>query len=104
MVCFKTPKASQFQETITVREKILRMDLPGAIVVLGAVLCYLLALQWGGTSRPWSSSHVYGLLIGFGLLLTLFVGVEWWQGPRALCVPHLLRQRLVWVGCIYSFL
>jgi hypothetical protein len=40
------------------------MDLPGALLILAAVVCYLLALQWGGTTKPWNSPDVYGKKIG----------------------------------------
>lgn len=80
------------------------MDLPGAFLVLAAVVCYLLALQWGGTTKPWSSRDVYGTIIAFGLIMVLFVVVEWWQGDRALLVPYLLKNRVIWVGCLFGFL
>lgn len=38
--------------------------------------CLVLALQWGGTVYPWSNSRVWGLLLGFGLLTILFVGLQ----------------------------
>jgi hypothetical protein len=40
------------------------MDLPGALLILAAVVCYLLALQWGGTTKSWNSPDVYGKKIG----------------------------------------
>lgn len=30
------------------REKLRQMDLPGTFTIMAAVICYLLALQWGG--------------------------------------------------------
>lgn len=101
---FKTPASSRSKERLTLVDKILHMDLPGALIILAAVVCYLLALQWGGTTKPWSDPDVYGTLIAFGLIVLLFLGVEWWQGSRALLVPYLLKQRVTWVGCAYGFL
>lgn len=101
---FKTPASSRSKEQLTLSEKILHMDLPGALVILAAVVCYLLALQWGGTTKAWSDPDVYGTLIAFGLICLLFIAVEWWQGERALLVPYLLKQRVTWVGCVFNFL
>jgi len=48
----------------------------GTGTIMAAVVCYLLALQWGGVTVPWSDPKSYGLLIGFALLIVLFVVVE----------------------------
>lgn len=101
---FKSPASSRSKEQLTLNEMVLLMDLPGALIALAAVLCYVLALQRGGIAEPWNSPHVYGTLIGFGLLFVLFISVEWWQGHRAMCATYLLKRRLIWVGCVYSFL
>ncbi|KAH7381521.1 major facilitator superfamily transporter [Pyrenochaeta sp. MPI-SDFR-AT-0127] len=100
---FQSPAHSRSKEKLRFHEKILEMDLPGALIILAAVVCYLLALQWGGATKSWSDSEVYGLLIGFGLILALFLVVEWYQGDRALLVPYLLKTRVVWVGCAFGF-
>ena len=44
---FKTP-AHAVPVQATLKEKILQMDLPGAFTVMAAIVCYVLALQWGG--------------------------------------------------------
>lgn len=54
-----------------------RLDIPGAIVLLGATTCLNIALQWGGgIVYPWSNANVFGCLIGFGLLLIVFVCLQ----------------------------
>ncbi|TPX08507.1 uncharacterized protein E0L32_009994 [Thyridium curvatum] len=55
------------------KQKINQLDLLGATVLIGSVICLSLALQWGGIVYPWSDSKVYGCLIGFGLTLILFL-------------------------------
>ena len=79
------------------------MDFPGTFIIMAAVVCYLLALQWGGTTKSWSDSTVIGTLIGFGLLTILFVAVEYLQGERALLQGRLLKQRIFAVTCTYVF-
>lgn len=83
------------------QEKILQMDLPGTFTILAAVICYLLALQWGGVTKSWNDSTVIGTLVGFGLLVILFVVIEWYSGERALIPFRLLKNRNVAVACAY---
>ncbi len=102
---FKTPKQSVSEEArhTTLTQKILHMDLIGAFTIIAAVICLLLALQWGGITKPWNSSDVIGTLIGFGLITIVFVVIEVYQGEHALMAPHILTKRLIYVGCAFNF-
>lgn len=86
------------------KEKILQMDPLGTMTIMAAVICYLLALQWGGTTKAWNSSPVIGTLVGFGLFVILFGLVEWKMGERAVLPGSLLGQRAIMVNCVYIFL
>jgi MFS transporter, DHA2 family, glioxin efflux transporter len=90
--------------TATLWEKFLQMDLIGTVIIVAATACYLLALQWGGTTKPWHSPDVIVTLILFVLLTVLFVLIEIWQGERALLIPRILKGRTVAAGCIFVFL
>ncbi len=79
------------------------MDFPGTALVMGASLCLLLALQYGGVTHSWKSSLVIGLLVGFGLMVIALIIVEIWQGERAMLTPRLMRQRTVWVNSLWGF-
>jgi len=87
----------------TLREKFLQMDPIGIILIMAAVVCYVLALQWGGVSMPWSSSKVIGLFVGFGLLLVCFGIDQYLLGERAMLPKRLLKNRYIWQGMAYSF-
>lgn len=104
LLVFKTPKASRSEEAqrASITEKILQMDLIGTFVILAAVVCLLLALQWGGISKAWKSADVVGTLVGFCLIAILFVVVERLQGKRAMLVPHILKKRVIYVGCAFN--
>ena len=80
------------------------MDPLGAILIIGAVVCFLLALQWGGTTKPWSDSTVIGTLVGFGVLVVCFIINEYFAGDRALLQGKLLKRRDVMVPCAFVFL
>ena len=81
----------------------LQLDPTGTVLILAAVICYILALQWGGVSLPWSDSKIIGLFVGFGLLLVAFGFNEWWLGERAMLPPRLLKNRYIYQGMTYSF-
>jgi hypothetical protein len=38
--------------------QILRLDFLGATLVAGAITCVVLALQWGGNTKPWGDKSV----------------------------------------------
>lgn len=98
---FQTPKKAK-PVPATLKEKILQMDLPGTFILMAAFVCLILVLQWGGVTKSWGSSDVIGCLVGFGLLIALFVGVQIWQGERALIVPRLIKQRTIWLLCMFQ--
>jgi MFS transporter, DHA2 family, glioxin efflux transporter len=87
----------------TMKEKLLQMDLPGTFVIMAAIICYILALQWGGQSKAWNSSAVIGTLVGFVLILILFIVIEWYSGERAMIVGRIARDRTIWVSMIFIF-
>ncbi|KAL8775751.1 MAG: hypothetical protein Q9203_003776 [Teloschistes exilis] len=97
---FTTPEAFK-PVPATMKEKLLQMDLPGTFIIMASVVCYVLALQYGGITKPWSSSTVVGLLVGFCLLVILFGVNEWYQGDRALVQRRLLQRRIIWAACFY---
>jgi hypothetical protein len=82
----------------------MQMGLPGASLILAAVVCYTLALQDGGVSRSWNSSTVIGLLVGFVLITATFVVVEYFRKDRALLLGRLMNDRTMIVGCAFLFL
>lgn len=99
---FQAPAASKPVKA-TWREKLLQMDLVGTFVIMAAIICYILALQWGGTTKAWSNSDVIGTFVGFGLLLIVFCIVEWYMGDRALMQPRMIGNRAIMVNCLYIF-
>ncbi|GAA5885753.1 hypothetical protein JCM6882_007554 [Rhodosporidiobolus microsporus] len=80
-------------QTLTVRERLVRMDWGGAILILGSLICLLIALQEGGITTPWSSSKIIGLLVGFGLILIAFFALQTWLGEKSSISIRLLRDR-----------
>ena len=85
-------------------KKLKHLDPLGIILLLGAVSCLFLALQWGGDKYAWQSAKIIGLLVGFVLLITTFGGLQWWLVNAATIPPRLLRERTVSCGALALFL
>lgn len=79
------------------------MDPLGTMDVMAAVVCYILALQWGGITKAWSSGSVIGTLVCFGVLAILFAVLEWYIGERAMVPFRLVKKRINYIGLIYAF-
>ena len=84
---------------MTVYQRIREIDIAGAFFLICAIVCLLLALQWGGTTYSWSNSRVWGCLLGFGLLIIIFIGLQIRRGERATIPPHLLTKQRTVLGC-----
>lgn len=97
---FKRPKQSL--KKMTTKQKILEIDLLGALFLICAIVCLLLALQWGGSIYPWRDSKVWGCLLGFGLLISIFIAQQFRRGDRATIPPRIFGQRTVLCACLYS--
>ncbi|KAL3464830.1 major facilitator superfamily domain-containing protein [Aspergillus heterothallicus] len=85
------------------KEKILQLDLVGAGLMMGLIISFMLALQYGGQTHSWKSSEVIGLLVGFVLITLVFIAWELYQKDRAMIVARLLKQRHIWVSAMYMF-
>jgi hypothetical protein len=84
-------------------QRIDRFDPIGTLLLIPAIICLLLALQWGGVKNPWGSGQVIALFVLGGLLLLGFVGVQWWKQEKATVPPRIMRNRTVWASALYAF-
>jgi hypothetical protein len=87
---------------LTLRERVLKLDLIGASIIVPTVVCLLLALQWGGTTYPWSNSRIIGLFVGFALLTTIFVATQIRLGDGATVPPRLFKNRNVALALAFA--
>ncbi|KIW41851.1 uncharacterized protein PV06_05456 [Exophiala oligosperma] len=85
------------------KEKIVSLDLAGACLICGAMTCFVVATQQAGISVSWCSWQVITSLTGAAVLLTTFLGNEWYMGSRAMIQTHLLKRRTVLLNCVYAF-
>ena len=102
LLFFKTPGAAT-PKSAPLREKLMQMDPVGAILVMGAVISYILALHYGGQAYTWNSPQVVGLLVGFVVLAATLVVWEWCQEDRAMVPFRLARDRVYLVSSVFAF-
>ena len=103
IIFFKTPELAKPTQA-TFREKFLQFDFGGTLLVVAAFVCYILALEWGGILKPWSSADIVGLFIGWILLSVTFTVTQYFQGDRALVAMRIIRQRNVAALAAFIFL
>ena len=87
----------------TLKEKILQMDFPGTLTIVASIVLYLLSMQWGGQTKPWSSGAVIGTLIASFVLFGIFLVIQYFQGERAIIVGRLMKNRTVAVAMFTVF-
>ncbi|RMJ12577.1 hypothetical protein BHE90_008421 [Fusarium euwallaceae] len=99
---FQTPRTA-IPEKAPLLEKIRQMDPIGIILMMGATISYILAVQYGGQAHAWDSSVVIGLLVGFVLIIAAWVFACWYQGERSMISAHLIKDRTVAVMSAFAF-
>ncbi|RFU35989.1 hypothetical protein B7463_g365, partial [Scytalidium lignicola] len=97
---FKNPVRKS--TNLSLKQKILNIDLVGALFLICAIVCLLLALQWGGSTYPWRDSKVWGCLLGFGLIIICFIVQQFRRGDRGTIPPRIFSQRTVMSSCLYT--
>ncbi|KAK1767678.1 major facilitator superfamily domain-containing protein [Phialemonium atrogriseum] len=83
--------------------RIKQLDLAGTAILIPAVVCLLLALQWGGAEYPWNDSRIIGLFVGFGVMAIIFVGLQIRAGDAGTLPPRLFKNRNVLLAMLFAF-
>lgn len=99
---FRTPSSAKPIQA-TWRETLLQMDFAGVAIMIGVLVSFTLALQYGGQTKAWSSSTVIGLIVGCIAIAIVFCIWEYAQGDRAMIPFRLIRQRPIGVSCTYTY-
>lgn len=84
-------------------DRIKQLDLLGTAILIPAIVCLLLALQWGGTEHPWKSSRIIGLFVGFGVMAIIFAAIQLREGDNGTLPPRLFKNRNVLLAMMFAF-
>lgn len=68
-----------------------------------AIICLLLALQWGGSTYAWNDGRVIALLVLFGVVIVAFLVVQRWMADDATVPPRVFKIRTIWSCALYQF-
>ncbi len=94
---------TKFSQGLSVVQRILKLDLIGSAIFIPAIICLLLALQWGGADYPWSNSRIIGLFVGSGAMLVLFLVIQWWRAEQSTFPPFLFKNRSIVAAMSFCF-
>jgi MFS transporter, DHA2 family, glioxin efflux transporter len=103
LFAFQAPKAAA-PTPAPLKEKLLQMDIPGAVLICATIVCFTLALRWAGVEKAWGDSDVVGTLVATPIFLILFGLDQWFQRDRALIMPSFMKNRVLVVGAVFEFL
>lgn len=100
---FKSPKRQGFGNCPSLLAKVMRFDPLGTVIFMPAIICILLALQWGGTTYAWRSGTIIALFIVSGVLLIAFAVLQYRLQDDATLPPRIVQKRMIWSCALYQF-
>ncbi|KAH7401930.1 major facilitator superfamily domain-containing protein [Phaeosphaeria sp. MPI-PUGE-AT-0046c] len=86
----------------TWKQQLVKFDLEGTALFLPAIICLLLALQWGGSKYTWGSGRIIALFVIFGLLIIGFIYIQYRKQEDATVPPRIFLNRNVWGGAWFG--
>ncbi|KAJ5188558.1 Major facilitator superfamily domain general substrate transporter [Penicillium cf. griseofulvum] len=103
VIGFFFPAPNHHIKETTWMERIKKFDPMGTSLFLPAIICLLLALQWGGTIYAWNSWRIIVLFCFFAVLIVLFLFVQYTQQDNATVPPRIFFRRTICFSALYSF-
>ncbi|KAH8734144.1 major facilitator superfamily domain-containing protein [Ilyonectria robusta] len=83
--------------------KFKQLDPIGNFCFFPGVVCLILALQWGGTTYPWSDARIIVLIVICVVMVVAFIGIQIWKQEDGSIPPRLVKQRSIAAATFYSF-
>ncbi|KAL9117854.1 MAG: hypothetical protein Q9187_005603 [Circinaria calcarea] len=100
-IFFKSPPRAK-EAAVGFNARLKQFDPIGTVLFIPAIICLLLALQWGGTTYAWSNGRIIALFILAGLLLIGFLAVQVWKGENATVPLRIMNQRTMIGGAWFA--
>ena len=85
------------------KEKVRRLDLFSTLLCIPAIVCLLMALQWGGIRYGWQDARIIVLMVLGFVLLTAFAYLQWRFPETASIPPRIIKQRSVLAAMWFGF-
>jgi len=99
---FKAPEREKVA-SLGWKARVKEFDLYGTAFFIPAIICLLLALQWGGSKYEWNSWRIILLFVFFALLITAFGAIQFWKQDVATIPPRMMKKRSMWAAAMFSF-
>ncbi|KAI4103280.1 MAG: hypothetical protein L6R37_003908 [Teloschistes peruensis] len=93
-IFFKSPKREK-QASIGFQARLKQFDPIGTLFFMPAIICLLLALQWGGAQYEWSNGRIIALFVIAGVLVTVFIVLQFLGGDNATIPIRIFKKRSV---------
>ncbi|KAF4220138.1 hypothetical protein CNMCM6457_002550 [Aspergillus fumigatiaffinis] len=87
---------------VSLADQLKQMDLPGTLFLLSAIVCLLLALQWGGTMYAWRNGVIIALLVLATAFFVTFGMIQYYSGDLATVPGRILSNRNIWGSSIFG--
>ncbi|KAH7254490.1 major facilitator superfamily domain-containing protein [Fusarium solani] len=94
--------AGNQNEGLTLKQKLKKINLMGTILIVPAITCLLMALQWGGSKYGWGNWRIILLLILCAALFAGFGYLQHRQKEEGILPPRIWKQRSILAGTWYS--
>lgn len=102
LIFFRTPKHVK-PVPATYKEILLQLDFIGMFFLTASLVCFILALQWGGQTKAWSDGAVIATLVLWIVLTIAFGVVEYFVGEYAMISLRLVKRRVTWANSLFGF-
>ncbi|KAJ7631431.1 ABC transporter [Mycena polygramma] len=87
-----------------IRRQVAHLDFLGATLVAGAVTSLVLALQWGGNTKPWDDTAVIICFVLSGVIAGVFVAWEIYLGEQAMTPMSIMHSKSIYAILGFCFL
>ena len=98
---FKSPPR-KVENSIGFMARAKQFDPIGTVFFIPAIICLLLALQWGGSKYTWRDAKIIALFVVFGVLIICFIGIQIWQQDNATVPPRIVKKRSIAFAAYFS--
>ncbi|KAE9395739.1 ABC transporter [Gymnopus androsaceus JB14] len=82
-------------------QQTLSLDLGGVVLVAGFVTSLVLALQWGGNTKPWGDKDVVICFVLAGVTVVALIFWERYQGEHAMIPLAIFRSKSIYALVMY---
>ncbi|OBT58605.1 hypothetical protein VE04_01686 [Pseudogymnoascus sp. 24MN13] len=87
------PKPKRKEQSFWITFK--HLDPLGTAIFVPAIICLLLALQWGGVIYEWGNGRIIALFVLFGLTIMVFIGLQIYLKDDATVPARIASQRTI---------